>query len=178
MEEIVYIIGQVMGVVAILLGILSYQMHTQKRLLVVQIATTVVFSLHYLMIGAISGMALNVVCSIRNIAYFWRNQKQKQDKLLPIVFTVILGIVGVLTWEAWYSVFVFVGLVINTLCMSFSDPQKVRASILVTSPMVIVYDVFALSIGGIVYESVVIVSSLVGLLRFHKGKCSKNGKTV
>ena len=98
--------------------------------------------------------------------------------LLPIVFTVILGIVGVLTWEAWYSVFVFVGLVINTLCMSFSDPQKVRASILVTSPMVIVYDVFALSIGGIVYESVVIVSSLVGLLRFHKGKCSKNGKTV
>jgi hypothetical protein len=65
---------------------------------------------------------------------------------------------------------VLLGLVINTVCMAFPDAQKVRKSILVTSPLVLTYDVFVLSVGGIVYESVAILSSLIGILRNRKNK--------
>ena len=87
---------------------------------------------------------------------------------MPIVFAVIMAIAGVLTFGEWFSIFSVAGIVINTLCMAFSDPQKVRISILVTSPMVLVYNIFSVSIGGAVFESVAILSSLIGLIRYLK----------
>ena len=57
---------------------------------------------------------------------------------------------------------------INTLCLSFTDPQKIRWSILVTSPMVLIYDAFVSSFGGVIYESVVIISSIIGIIRYRK----------
>ena len=67
----------------------------------------------------------------------------------------------------------FLGLVINSVCLAFSDPQNVRKSILVTSPMVIVYNCFAHSYGGIVYETVAIVSSAIGIFRMTKNDKEK-----
>ena len=52
--------------------------------------------------------------------------------------------------------------------MSKGDPQLVRKSILVSSPMMIVYDVLVASYGGILFESVMIISSLIGVLRYRR----------
>ena len=165
-----YIIGQILGFVAIALGILSYQMRLLRNLLLLQLITAAVFCLHYLLIGAISGMALNVVGLTRCIVFFRRNLKEKKDTLTPIIFTVITAIVGIFSWEAWYSVFVFSGLVIHAFCMSFSNPQNVRKSILVTSPLVLIYDAFAHSYGGMVYETIAVISALLGIIRYRKNK--------
>lgn len=173
MDNIVFIIGQIFGIIAIILGFVSYQMKTQKQLLICQTAVSLVFCVHYLLIGATTGMAMNVVNVIRNFVYYRRNLKGDKSMLWPIVFTVILGVIGILTWNAWYSVFVFLGLIINSLCMAFSDPQNVRKSILVTSPMVLIYDAFTLSIGGFIYESVAIISSVIGILRNKKSSETK-----
>ena len=165
LEEILYIIGQGFGVVAIALGFISFQLKTQGQLLLAQTATATVFCLHYALIGGFTGMAMNMVGIVRCVAFYFRNKKGSKSLFLPITFGVIMAIAGILTWEAWYSIFVFLGLVINSLCLAFSNPQNVRKSILVTSPMVIIYDVFVLSVGGIVYESVAIASSLIGIIR-------------
>lgn len=170
METLIYIIGQIFGIIAVILGFVTYQVRTQKKLLFVQILTTLVFVIHYLLIGAVSGMALNMVAMVRNIVYSRRDLKIFSGKGWPAIFAVIMGIMGLLSWQGWYSVFVVLGLVINSLCMAFKDPQKIRKSILVTSPLVLIYDAFALSVGGMIYESVAIVSALVGILRFRKEK--------
>ena len=168
MDNPIYLLGQIFGVIAVVLGFVSYQVRTQKMLLLIQTITTVVFVIHYLLIGAMSGMALNAVAMARNIVYSRRDLKIFSSKGWPIVFAVIMGLIGLLSWQAWYSIFVVLGLVINSVCMSFKDPQKIRKSILVTSPLVLIYDVFALSVGGIVYESVAVTSALVGIIRFRK----------
>ena len=134
MDKILYIVGQGFGILAILLGFLSYQVKTQKHLLICQTAVCTVFCIHYLLIGATTAMAMNMVNIVRNLVYYRRNQKGDKSMLMPIVFTAILGVIGVFTWEAWYSVFVFVGLIINSLCMSFSDPQNVRKVYLLRRP--------------------------------------------
>ena len=118
------------------------------------------------LVSAVSGMVLNIVAMIRNLVYSRRDLKLFSGKWWPIAFAVIMGITGMLFWQDWYSVFVVAGLVINSVCMSFKDPQKIRKSILVSSPLVLIYDAFALSLGGIIYESAAIVSALVGILRF------------
>ena len=168
--SVVYYIGQGFGILAVILGFISYQMRSSKTVLLFQISVCAVFSLHYLMIGAMSGFALNVLCLIRNVTYYFKGKWILKDPFVTVFFTVIMGIVGVLSWQGYPSVFVIIGMMVNTVGMSFRDPQNMRKSILVSSPLVILYDVLVASYGGILYESVVIVSSLVGIIRSARNK--------
>ena len=172
MDKAIYIIGQILGGVAIILGFISFQMKTQKKLLIMQTLATLVFCFHYFMIGAMTGMAMNAVNIVRNFVYNYRNQNDKKGWLVPSLFALVIGIMGVITWDAWYSAFMVVGIVINTLAMAIPDPQKVRKSILITSPIVIVYNCMTFSMGGTIYEAVVITSSVIGLYR-NKNKYPK-----
>ncbi len=165
---IAYMIGQGFGIVAIILGFVSYQVKTRSHLILVQSATAAVFCIHYGLLGAYSAMAMNAVNIVRNLFYENRAKKGSKSLLIPIIFVAIQIVICALTWEAWYSVFVLIGIGINTFCMSFYDPQNIRKSILVSSPAVLTYDVFARSIGGIIYESVAIVSAAIGVFRFKK----------
>ena len=167
-NNIVYIIGQALGIVAIGLGFLSYQLKTREGLVFAQFATAVCFVLHYLMIGAYSGMARNIISVIRNYTYFQLGKKGSVAKGWAIAFSIVMGVMGVLSWQNWYSIFVVLGLIINSYCMSFSNPQNIRKSILVTSPLVLIYDVLVLSVGGAVYESIAIVSAVIGIVRTYK----------
>jgi len=164
------IVGQIMGFVAVVLGFVSFQMRTQKQLLVVQTATTIAFCIHYYLIGATSGLMLNLLGIVRNLAYYHKDKPLFSGKKCPIFFAVVMGIVGMLSWQGYYSIFVVMGLVINTVCLSFTNPQNIRKSILVSSPLVLAYDAFVLSIGGVIYESVVIISSIIGIVRYRQEK--------
>lgn len=167
---VAWMIGQGFGILAIVLGFVSYQVRTQRQILFMQSMVAVVFSVHYFLIGAYSGMAMNGINIIRNIAYDYRTRKGIGSKLIPIGFVVLQAIACACTWESWYSVFVLLGICINSYCMSFSDPQKVRKSILVTSPLVLAYDAFAQSVGGLIYETVAFLSAFIGILRNREEK--------
>ena len=167
------IIAQILGVFAIILGFVSYQTKSSKSVLALQSLTTVTFTVHYLLLNAYSGMIMNAVGIIRNFFYYNSEKKFFSWKGWPIVFALASGTLGVFAWGAWYSVFVVAGLVINTVCMSFRNAQNIRKSILVTSPMVLTYDIFVTSWTGAVYETVAIVSSAVGLYRFYSAKKNK-----
>lgn len=166
----IYYIGQAFGLVAFILGVLSYQTSSTKKLLFLQTSTSAVFVLHYLMIGATSGFALNIVSLIRNFSYCHKDKKIFSNKFMPYVFALIMVILGIFSWIDLYSLFLIAGLAINSVCMSFKDSQNIRKSILVTSPLVIIYNIHVLSVAGIIYESIAIISSLIGIIRFHREK--------
>lgn len=163
-----FIIAQIFGVIAIILGFLSYQMRTRRQILLALSATVIALSLHYLFLGAYTGMAMNAVSLIRNIAYDYRDRKEIKSPLIPIVFTAIQVVMGILTWQAWYSILVLVGIAINTYCVGLCNSQNLRKSILVTSPLVLIYNIFTMALSGIVFEVVGIVSAIIGIIRHRK----------
>ena len=165
-------IAQALGVLAIILGFLSYQVKSRKRMLLTQLLTTATFVVHYLLLGAYSAMVMNAVGIVRTGFFYHKEKPFFNWKGWPIFFAVVSGIMGIIAWEAWYSVFVFFGLVIHTVCLAFNNPQNIRKSILVTSPLVLTYDLFAKSWSGAVYETVAIVSAAVGIARFYSKKGS------
>lgn len=168
------IIGQALGILAIFLGFISFQMKTKRQILFIQMATCICFCLHYLLLNAYTGLAMNGVGLVRNITYACWKKEGRVKKLLPAFFAALMGALGVLAWDGWYSIFFVVALMLNSVGMAFSDPRMMRKSILVTSPMVIVYNVIVHSIGGTVYESVAILSAVIGLIRTRPEKLTKN----
>ena len=125
----VTILGQIFGIIAVILGFICYQMNSQKKILIAQTATALTFCIHYLLIGATSGLVMNILAIFRNLAYYHRDKKIFSGKKCPIFFAVVMGIAGILSWQDYYSIFVVLGLVINTLCFSLPNPQDIRKSI-------------------------------------------------
>ena len=167
------LIGQIVGIIALIVACSSYQMKTSKQLLLTQTCSSALFCLHYLLICAPSGMALNIVGIVRNLTYYNKDKKFLSHKSIPYIFALIIAVVGALSWQGWYSIFIIAGLAINSVYLSFPDPQRIRRSILVSSPMVLVYTIFTLSLGGALNEIFSIVSAAIGIVRYRKNNNSK-----
>jgi hypothetical protein len=160
-----YIIGQIIGIISMAIFFVSYQCKEAKKLMLLQCVAVAAMCTHYLLIGATSGLVLNTVCLVRNICYANRDKKFLSGNWVPIFFCTTMGIVGIISWQDYYSIFILVALIINTAFLSQPNTQYLRYSILLTSPLVFIYDVFVLSWGGMANETLAITSSVIGIIR-------------
>lgn len=160
-----YIIGQIFGIIAMAILFVSYQFKEAKKLMIFQCIGVVAMCTHYLLIGAMSGLLLNTVCLVRNICYANRDKKFFSGIWLPIFFCTVMGIVGILSWQDYYSIFIVVALIINTALLSQPNTQLLRYSIFLTSPLVFTYDAFVLSVGGMANEALTVLSAMIGTIR-------------
>ena len=83
-ETNVFYIAQALGVLAIILGFLNYIVKTREQVLFIHSMTTVCFMLHYLCLGAWTGMAMNFVAFIRNIVYYRSGKNGRQCRLVSM----------------------------------------------------------------------------------------------
>lgn len=168
------LIGQIFGIIATVLAFISYQMNTKRSLLIVQTAATACTCTAYLFLGASSGFVLNIVCLIRNVAFYFQNERSRFNYISASVLALVMVILGALSWQGPVSLLVIIPLAANTLFMSFGKPQLLRKSILFTSTAVTLYNIFVFSIGGITNEVISIISSVIGIIRFRKEKLASN----
>ena len=158
-------IGQIIGYIAVIAFIFSYQAKEKKRLLFWQTLAVVLLCVHYGLIEAWSGLTLNLVCLVRNFIYANRDKKLFESKAWPYMLAGIIAVVGVLSWEAWYSLLLITALAVNTVFLENPNANTVRKSILFTCPLILIYNLFAGSIGGAINEGFSILSAIVGLIR-------------
>lgn len=167
------IIGQSFGIIATLLTFCSYQMNTKKSLLIVQTTAIVSTCLSYFFLGASTGFVLNIVCIIRNVIFYFQDEKSKLHYVSGFGLAIVMVIVGAFSWQGYISLIIIAALAANTVFMSFGDPQLLRKSILFTSTAVFIYNIFVFSIGGMTNEAIAIISSIIGIVRFRKDKGSE-----
>ena len=84
---------------------------------------------------------------------------------MPAFFTILVIVTSVLTWEGWYSAFIMMGLVVNAISLAFSNPQKTRAAMFIKSPLCLLYNAIVHSAGGIIFESAVLLSAVLGIMK-------------
>lgn len=167
-QEILEIIGHILGFIAIGLFFVSYQIFDKRRLVLTQTMATALLCLQYLLIGAYSGFALNVVCIIRNALYYFRDKKENKGLILPILLAGVMLAVSVFSWEGYHSLLIISGLVINTVCMGVFNAQNLRKSVLLTCVLVLIYNIFEGSYSGMISESVSWTSALIGVIRYNE----------
>lgn len=167
-EATVIVIGQILSIVAVVTGFISFQMKTSGGILLFQILTALVFSTHYLLIGATTAAALNFIAAIKCVCYFLRNKRGGKGKFLPVFFTVLVFVTSLLTWDGWYSIFIMTGLVLNAVSLSLSNAQTIRKLNLIKSPLCLAYNVLVASWGGTLYEVASFLSAVIGIVKHRK----------
>ncbi len=162
------IIGQVLGILATAITFISYQVNTKKSLLFIQSVATLSTCLSFLFLGAQTGFALNIVCLVRNIVFYFQERTSRFYYPSVGILTLAMVVLGAMSWQGWISLLMIVALSVNSIFISIGNPQLLRKSVLFTSTLVIIYNIFVFSIGGIANEGISILSSLIGMIRYRK----------
>ena len=82
-------------------------------------------------------------------------------------------VVGIFTYENWISLLMIADVALNTVSFSFTEPKLVRTTILISSPLLLVYNILTGSIGGVINELFTEISSVVGIIRYDIKKKDK-----
>ena len=168
------IIGQILGIVAPIVTFISYQVNSKNKLLILQTAANVAICISYLLLGADSGFALNIVGTIRNMTFFFLDPKSKTNRICAVILALAMGGAGLLSWEGPISLVLMVALMANTLFLSTGAPQLIRKSVIGTSSLILIYNLCMAhpTIGGIANECIAIVASIIGVIIYRKKKAA------
>jgi hypothetical protein len=168
MSTPIEIIGQIISVIAVIITFITYQMKSSTRIFITNAIATAVSCIAYAMLGGTTALGLNIMCVIRNVCYMYKGKNKYAAHILPAVLALIMAIMSAFLWEGYHSIFFVVGITLNTLAMGYCNPQNLRKSILLTSSLILIYNLFIPSIGGTINEIVAITSAVVGLIRYRK----------
>ncbi len=162
-----FIIAQVFGLVALVANVLICQAEKRKQMLGLQLIVNLAYLMNYVLLGALTGAAMCIVCSFRAII-FGKLDKENRPTWPFVVMLVVVIATGIITWQGIISLLATVGVVMTTITYWQRDPQSVRKFSLISSPLWMLYNLFSLSITGFLTELLATLSALVGFARFRK----------
>ena len=169
------IIVQGISIIAMILIILSYQFKTQRGILIMQLLGATLFAVHFLMLGAYVGGILNIAAVMRAIVFSNRDKFRAGNIWWTVFFCLGFGAAYVLTFTVFGTAATFgnfviellpvIGMIIMTFAFAGDDAKKIRVLGLVNSPCWLIYNLFNLSIGGILCETFSLISITSAFIR-------------
>lgn len=165
-----FIIAQIVGFVAMAIGIVSFQFNSRKKILVIQVVMAMVWVLHFLILGVKTGMVLNIFGGLRFFVYSFKNEKWKKAWFVPVIFSLIFIACGILTYESWISLLPMTAMVIASFAMWMDNTKYLRYLNLPSSFLWLVYDFCSRSVAGSCNEAFCIISIIVAMFRFDRKK--------
>lgn len=162
---------QLIGFVAMGLGIGSYQAKRRSSILTIQIFSSALWCLQFALLAGWAGLINNALGLVRNAVY---TQKERwgwvRTPLAPLVFILLVIAAGVFsfTLEGPISLLPMAAMIIQTVAYSITNERTIRICSLFVSPLWLVYDAITLSAAGVVCEALTICSIIIALIRFHQ----------
>lgn len=150
---------QLIGFIAWLLLAFSYYRKDTNHILVFQIISTILFCLHYLLLGAYSGLLICVYEVIRDYAYY----KTDQDNYIFFGSIVVYAISAYVTFTSILDLFPYLASLIDGFFLTKKRVIVVLGAI-VTYTLWLIYDLYAKSYSGAITDGIIILSNIYILI--------------
>ena len=158
-------IAQGVGLMGAAVIILSYQCKKNQLLFLMQGLGGLLFAVNFLMLGATTAAFLNLVNLFRGAMLAWGNRFKSHWFAAGLIadYTVVT----VFTFESWVSVLILVAQIVSTLTMWSRRGKWIRiGQLALVSPAWLINNIVCFSVGGIITESISILSVIVSLIRY------------
>ena len=158
---------QAIGFVGVAFFIASYQIKSNRALFACQLTGCIIFCIQFFIMGAYTGALSLIINIIRNVlllkARDWPWVKSKIT--LAVIIALLAGITGY-TWAGWMSLLPFVSVAVTSIGYWTNNAQKIRLSQFIGAPCTLVYDILIRSWGGVLSESITLMSIIISVVRF------------
>lgn len=172
------LIAQLVGMVAMMFNILSYQCKRQKAVIALQLCGGALFSVNYLLLGAAVGGILNILATVRALVYLFKDKLKADGTLWFVAFVLSYITVYILNFALFgkeptalnliIELLPVIGMVALNIGFRLKNAADVRKCGLVSSPAWLIYNIVVGSWGAIICEVLTLISIFVGMLRHDK----------
>ena len=161
-----FLLIQAIGIAGTILFFLSYQCKRNQTLFRVQFISYLCYTIHFLLLGAITGGISYVLNTLRSFCLGSRNAFLKGKAMCGIICLLQL-VTLLLTWEGWWSALPVAANIAATIGGYTYNPRKIRViGLFVNSPLWMVYNILVHSWAGILDELVTMASILLSIFRY------------
>lgn len=163
-------ITQIIGAIAYILVALSFYKKKKKEILYLQIFSYIGFTIHYYMLGGITGTVCNIIgLAALILIYIFDNyvDKRKKNILIFIMIPIIIGI-SLLTYEDIYSIFPIIASVISLISFLTDDTNKIRFIGIIAAISWCIYAIIYKSYVAFIFEAVTISSNIIAYIKNKK----------
>ncbi len=154
--------AQLVGLIGLIVVFAVFQFDNRRTILRLQIASSLIWALHYFLLGALTGSLMNGLLAGRN--YFF--DKYPGMRITLSVSLLVLITAGLLSWNDWSSILPILGSSIGTIAVWQKNPRHIRFSMLFVPPLWFVYNAINGSYPGMIGDTITFVSVLIGIYRF------------
>lgn len=159
------IIIQVIGGLGIVASVISFQCKKHRSILIFRTLNESIFAVQYFLLGAYTGMIMNLIGSVRNLIFAHRVARGKKTTVPMIIFSVMFVVFGIFFWQGPKSILVMIAKVLSTVAYGNKNTTVVRGIVLVTSTAWLIYNSCVFSIAGVLCEAFTLASVVLGIIR-------------
>lgn len=176
-----FLVAQILGLIALMIAFCSFQAKVQRNIVLCQFVSSIFFTAHYFMLGAYVGCLLNALGAFRALIFSQKKTSWGKSPFWPWLFAGVFLIAGICTldgdlnlttWAVDFSnpitfvdLFPIIGMEFTTIAFWSDDAAKVRIYSLPSSPFWLTYNAVHASLGGVLTETIVTSSIILGIVR-------------
>jgi len=164
-ESAFQILTQAVGYVGLVFGVIAFQCKKHKNVMLAKTANETFFALQYFLLGAYTGVAMNLIGSLRNMLFAKQVEKGKSTLPMRVVFSLAFVIFGIVTWQSPMSLAVMLAKVVSTFAYGMKNTRAIRFLTLPTSACWLIYNYLSSSSAGVICEAFTLLSIVTAIIR-------------
>ena len=169
------LIPQAVGLVAVVLFLLSYQMKRRRDIILCNATSRFLYVVQYVLLGAISGAILDVMGVLASVIAQKKEHPRIQRHFRLIFYTVnaaivAAGLVVCFIRESFLDLLPIGGVLLHTGAFWISDERIIRRISLAGSPFWLAYNLASRAYGSAVGDVLSMASILIAMFKYRKGK--------
>lgn len=164
-------IPQIIGLLAVALFLLSYQMKRRKGIIITNVISRALYILQYLLLGAFSGAVLDILGMVSSVVAERKHITFIKEHIKTIFFSIniLIVLVGALIAfinESFLDLFPVVGVLLHTSAFWISDEKIIRRVSLMGSPFWFIYNFLSRAYGSAIGDILTMVSIIVAMIKY------------
>ncbi len=162
-------VAQIIGFVPMVLSYFVFHFNSRKSIITTKAIADLLWMIHFLMLGALSGAFTNAVCAVRGLVFSQRGRKKwASSVVIPIIFCIFTLSVTLVSWAGYKSLLPVIGSCLGILGFWSTDPKNIRKFNLPALTLWLIYGILTLSLSTIICNIVSIVSIIITEIKVRK----------
>ena len=168
-----FIIAQIIGILALIILMLSFQKNEKKLLLKYQIISSFLYALQYVFLGAYTGSLMNLTCMVRNFIFNKYNNKKVPIHWLIIIVILMIAFL-LISYIRTISLLPMLAVVLYSIAVWYGNLKLIRCTEVISCTLFIVYNIRVLAITGLIAIMIELIAALIAIYRFDIKQLNSN----
>lgn len=169
--EINYLLSQICVILAVIVLGTTYLIKDKRIILLMSILTALLYGTQYLLLGAMSGVFMNIVSIVRNIWFYINAKNKKKNSIIVLIVLYVIAIVlGVLSFKSIFSIFPIIATTLYTYSIWQDDIKLYRWLAIPISLSWITYNIHSNTLFGIITECILLIIEIIGVIKLKRAR--------